>query len=283
MRRKYKRVEGNQFVVEKKRLKVAGISSSSTRPAHRLRLRCCNLTFLSPYKLMAQLKETYTSLTMAVPSFRNARRAGVGGASTSGTMHLGYEAPNSPSSKVFVSSTKDVVDEAWFQYALNRSIREGKLTFWLLQVFPRLDVLMTYKFMSSQLFTPPWVVFMDKDSDQIVNPELCYIMSTKWKASCCKFVCLRCVVVDNIDHKKWVEIFTESRFEEIQWKFKSFGSQRRGERNIFINFLQKCTTLSLDAPGGLICNRGFVNDACTISIHTQSTHPQSINELCDHK
>jgi hypothetical protein len=128
MRRKYKRVEGNQFVVEKKRLKVAGISSSSTRPTHRLRLRCCNLAFLSPYKLMAQLKETYTSLTMAVPSFRNTRRAG-GGASTSGTMNLGYETPNSPSSKVFVSSTKDVVDEAWFQYALNRSIREGKLTF----------------------------------------------------------------------------------------------------------------------------------------------------------
>ena len=135
MRRKYKRVEGNQFVVEKKRVKVAGISSSSSRPTHRLRLRCCNLAFLSPYKLMAQLKETYTSLTMAVPSFRNAHRARGGAASTSGAMNLGYETPNSPSSKVFVSSTKDVVDEAWFQYALNRSIREGTLTLWLQMVF----------------------------------------------------------------------------------------------------------------------------------------------------
>lgn len=125
MRRKYKRVEANnQFVVEKKRVKVAGISSSSARPTHRLRLRCCNLAFLSPYNLLARLKETYTNLVMAVPSFRSARRA-----STSGTFNLGYSMPNSPSSKVFVSSTKDVVDEAWFQYALNRSIREGNLTF----------------------------------------------------------------------------------------------------------------------------------------------------------
>ena len=121
MRRKYRRIDsGSGFAVRRRRVKVAhlgGDDAAKQRTAlHRLRLRCFRLRFLVPGRFLASLKTACVKVMHQVAS------------------NKGKPIDQAPQPILFLpktmqlrSSNNDVINEAWFQQALRRSIAEGRL------------------------------------------------------------------------------------------------------------------------------------------------------------
>jgi hypothetical protein len=117
LRRKYRRVEGggSGFAVKRRRVKVAHLQQDDEgarrrSTAHRFRLR-----FLLPGKLVASLKVACVKLVQQV--------AGKG----TKAIEPPPPVPVLPKTMALRASCGDVVNEAWFQHALRRSIAEGRL------------------------------------------------------------------------------------------------------------------------------------------------------------
>lgn len=121
MRRKYTRIEGSEFVVKRRRVKVAQLHDvAPKRSGYRLKLRRYRLQSLAPRRLLASMKDTYTNLmTVLAPK-----------AGKKEVEKINHTAPllmTYPRRRP-VASSKEVVDEAWFNRALARSIAEGRIT-----------------------------------------------------------------------------------------------------------------------------------------------------------
>ena len=135
MRRKYMRVdhqESPKFVVKRKRVKVAHLHDwVPTRPLYKLKLklRGVRLHLGSPANLVARVMEKlHLTGIMMPPNPAKLSSSGHGNKLLSNN-ELDTRRITFPK-RTIRSSTNEVVDEAWFRFALNRAIAEGRFPLW---------------------------------------------------------------------------------------------------------------------------------------------------------
>ena len=130
MRRKYMRVDQGspKFVVKRKRVKVAHLHDwVPSRPLYKLKikLRGVRLHLGSPANLVARVMEKlHLNGMMPNPTKLSSGKGKKLLRDEPDTRRITFP------KRTIRSSSNEVVDEAWFRFALNRAIAEGRFPLW---------------------------------------------------------------------------------------------------------------------------------------------------------